>query len=292
MFLVARGKRLTTLAGCVIVAAPWYVLCGLRNGAGFWRELFWKQQVERFFSPSLQHVQPIWYYIPIILAGLFPWTPLAGLLFRRKTYKDTRVYFLAGWVVYGLLFFSISRNKLPGYVLPLLPALAIVLASALEAAEAQAKWWLSAAALTLAALPVIMRALPDGLLFGFRRAPLSLGSMGSLVSALVFVALAAGIWWLALRERLTEAVLGMGLTIAVAVSYLKIETFPILDQRVSVRAFWRANQSQAANACLENVRRDWEYGLNYYAGHPLPSCSDHQMHPRITVRDRRLILVN
>lgn len=84
----------------------------------------------------------------------------------------------------------------------------------------------------------------------------------------------------------------MGIVIVMAVTYLKIETFPILDERVSVRVFWRANQSQAANACLENVRRDWEYGLNYYAGHPLPACGDDQARPRITVRDRRLVLVN
>lgn len=292
MFLVARRKRLTMLAGCVVVAAPWYVLCGLRNGRAFWQELFWKQQVERFFSPSLQHVQPFWYYLPILLAGLFPWTPLAGLLFRRKTYKDVRVFFLAGWLVFALLFFSLSKNKLPGYVLPLLPALAIVLASALDAVEAQAKWWLSIAALTLAGLPVIMRALPDGLLFGFRKAPLSVGSVASLLTVLLVAAFAVGIWWLAWRERVSEAILAMGIAIVMAVTYLKIETFPILDDRVSVRVFWRANQSQAANACLENVRRDWEYGLNYYAAHPLPACRDDQSRPRITVRDRQLVLVN
>ncbi|MGD1092712.1 MAG: glycosyltransferase family 39 protein [Bryobacteraceae bacterium] len=292
MFLVARGKRLTMLAGCVVVAAPWYVLCGLRNGAVFWRELFWKQQVERFFTPSLQHVQPFWYYIPILLAGLFPWTPLAGLLFGRKTYRDVRVLSLAGWVLFGLVFFSAARNKLPGYLLPLLPALAIVLASALEAASSQAKWWLSTSALILGGLPVIMRALPDGLLFGFRKAPFSFGSPAAILTVLPFVILAAGVWWLAWRDRVTEAILTLGIAIIAAVTYLKIETFPILEERVSVRGFWRANQSQAANACLDNVRRDWEYGLNYYAGHAMPACTDDQMRPRITVKDQRLVVVN
>jgi 4-amino-4-deoxy-L-arabinose transferase-like glycosyltransferase len=291
MFLVARGKRLTMLAGCVVVAAPWYVLCGMRNGAGFWQELFWKQQVERFFTPSLQHVQPFWYYVPILLAGLFPWTPLAGLLFRTKMYKDVRVLFLSGWVLLGLVFFSAARNKLPGYLLPLMPALAIVLASALEAAETQAKWWLIASALALAGLPAIMRALPDGLLLGFRKAPLSFGSAAPVFAAMAFVILAAGVWWLAWRDRVTEAILTIGIAIIAAVTYLKIETFPILDERVSVRGFWRANQSRAANACLDNVRRDWEYGLNYYAGHAMPACTNDQMRPRIAVKDQRLVLV-
>jgi hypothetical protein len=177
-------------------------------------------------------------------------------------------------------------------LLPLLPALAIVLASALEAASSQAKWWLSTSALILGGLPVIMRALPDGLLFGFRKAPFSFGSPAAILTVLPFVILAAGVWWLAWRDRVTEAILTLGIAIIAAVTYLKIETFPILEERVSVRGFWRANQSQAANACLDNVRRDWEYGLNYYAGHAMPACTDDQMRPRITVKDQRLVVVN
>ena len=95
LILVTRGKRLSTAAGAVIVAAPWFVLCYARNGSAFWNDFFWKQHVERFFSPTLDHVQPFWYYIPVLLAGLFPWTPLAGLLARRKIYDDVRVRLLA-----------------------------------------------------------------------------------------------------------------------------------------------------------------------------------------------------
>ena len=190
-----------------------------------------------------------------------------------------------------MAFFSVARNKLPGYLLPLLPALAIVLASALDSAETQAKWWLSASALTLAGLPVIMRALPDGLLLGFRKAPFSFGSAASPFAATAFVVLAAAVWWLAWRDRVREAILTIGIAIIAAVTYLKIETFPILDERVSVRGFWRANQSRAANACLDNVRRDSEYGLNYYAGHAMPMCNDAEMRPRIAVKGQRLVLV-
>src|SRR5437016_13020333 len=131
---MARGTRVDMIAGCVVVAAPWYALCLARNGAVFWDDFFWKQHVERFYSPSLQHVQPLWYYIPVILAGLFPWTPLAALLARPKTYDDVRVRFLVAWLIFGLLFFSVAQNKLPGYVLPLMPALAIVLSVARETA--------------------------------------------------------------------------------------------------------------------------------------------------------------
>ena len=134
LFLV-RGKRLTILAGVAIVAAPWFVLCWLRNGGAFWDDFFWKQHVARFLTPSLEHVQPFWYYLPVLLAGLFPWTPLVALLARRQFYADFRMRLLGAWVLYGLVFFSVARNKLPGYLLPLLPAMAILLAAAWESAS-------------------------------------------------------------------------------------------------------------------------------------------------------------
>src|SRR5207344_481418 len=126
VLLIARRMRLAMIAACAVVAAPWYVLCELRNGPAFWNEFFWKHHVERFLHPTLDHPQPFWYYLPVLLAGLFPWTPLAGLLFSPKTYRDERIRFLALWVLVGLVFFSWSQNKLPGYVRPLTPALAII----------------------------------------------------------------------------------------------------------------------------------------------------------------------
>ena len=77
----------------------------------FWNDFFWRHHVERFLSPSLQHVQPFWYYIPVLLAGLFPWTPLALLLFSPKTYDDARIRFLTFWLLYALAFFSAAQNK-------------------------------------------------------------------------------------------------------------------------------------------------------------------------------------
>ena len=91
--LLITRKRFHILAAAVIVASPWFILCWLRNGPAFWDDFFWKQHVARFLTPSLEHVQPIWYYIPVLLAGLFPWTPLAALLTRRQLYADRRLLF-------------------------------------------------------------------------------------------------------------------------------------------------------------------------------------------------------
>jgi 4-amino-4-deoxy-L-arabinose transferase-like glycosyltransferase len=286
VLLIARGRRLTTIAACIATAAPWYVLVWFRNGSSFWHEFFWKHHVERFFTPSLQHVQPYWFYIPVILAGLFPWTPLAGLLFRPKLFSDVRIRVLGGWLLFAVLFFSIARNKLPGYVLPLLPALAIVLAIAIEKLPATAaRWWLTASAVLLVALPVIVAALPEALLSGVRRAPVVL------TPGVPFLLIAPLVWWLTRREKATLGILVIGLAVMFGLAYVKGKVFPVLDSRVSVRQFFESNRGAVAGACLdESIRRDWEYGLNYYADRPLPHCEAGQV-PRISSVNGRLVFV-
>jgi hypothetical protein len=61
-----------------------------------------------------------------------------------------------------------------------------------------------------------------------------------------------------------------------------------MEERVSVRGFWRAHQPQAAAACLDGVSRTPAYGLNYYVGRPLEPCDGGS--PRISVENGRLVL--
>jgi len=280
--LLITRKRFHILAAAVIVAAPWFILCWLRNGAAFWDDFFWKQHVARFLTPSLEHVQPLWYYIPVLLAGLFPWTPLAALLARRQLYTDRRLLLLALWLVYGLLFFSIAKNKLPGYLLPLLPGFAILLAAAWESARSKTIW-LSASALLLIALPTVTAILPDALLAGLSRTHIAFAPLG-----LLFLIPAIAVWML--QKKPESALLIVTLAAALGAVYLKQATFPALDNTVSVRAFWRSNQSAVSTACVDNVSRTLQYGLNYYATHELPPCAADAGSPRITTQDRRLTL--
>lgn len=281
--LLITRKRFHVLAAAVIVAAPWFVLCWLRNGAAFWDDFFWKQHVARFLTPSLEHVQPIWYYIPVLLAGLFPWTPLAALLAKRQLYNDRRLLLLALWLLYGLLFFSIARNKLPGYLLPLLPGVAILLAAAWESARFKAVWLVSCA-LLLIALPTVTAILPAALLSGLSRTHVIFAPIG-----LIFLAPAIAVWLLSKKPDC--ALLTVALAAAIGVAYLKYATFPALDNTVSVRAFWRSHQDAIPTACIENVSRTLQYGLNYYAAREIPTCSTLPPgRPSITTRNRKLVL--
>jgi 4-amino-4-deoxy-L-arabinose transferase-like glycosyltransferase len=282
-FLLARRRRLGILAGSVLIAAPWFILCYARNGAAFWDDFFWKQHVSRFFTPELEHVQPFWYYVPVLLGGLFPWTPLFGLIARRKLYDDARIRFLALWIAYGFVFFSTAKNKLPGYLLPLMPAVAIVLAAALKHAPAK-RWWMALCAALLIALPTAAAILPEALLVGLSRTHIAFAPAG-----IVFASVSAAAWWIANRHRAELAVTVVALATAAGIVYFKYRTLPALDSTVSVRSFWRENRLAASSACVDQVNRAWQYGLEYYAGHALPQCGPGDA-PRIVVRQRRLAL--
>lgn len=276
VFLIARGKRWQILAACAITAAPWYLLCYWANGASFWDEFFWKHHVSRFVDGSLEHVQPFWFPSAVLLAGLFPWTPLIALIPSRRTFDDARVRFLLFFLLFGLLFFSASTNKLATYVLPLLPALAIIMAVALEKTKA-ISWWLAGCSLLLAAVPMVAAILPDALSDGLSRV-----EWQAAYSWMLLVPLAAGAlaWWFAREEpdregseRRRWAVLAVALGAIASVAYLKWTALPEMDARASVRPFFRAHRSEITSACVDRLRRGAVYGLNYYAERPLPVCT-------------------
>lgn len=288
-FFIARGKRIAITVSCLAVALPWHVLCFLRNGRAFWDEYFWRQQFSRFFTPERQHVHSWWYYLPVLLAGLFPWTPLFALVARRSTYSDMRMRSLGAWLLYGLAFFSASQNKLPGYLLPLLPGVALLLAFGLDQIADQkteerlrlAPWLLAASAASLIVLPTVVAMLPQAMLAGVAHTHIDF------VLGTPFLLAAALVWWLSWSRKPSLAILAAGMAVVFGVAYFKGAAFPELDDRVSVRGFWRTHAAQTAGACLDDIGRTWEYGLNYYAGHSFPACAAGKT-PRITVVNGRL----
>jgi hypothetical protein len=143
----------------------------------------------------------------------------------------------------------------------------------------------------LIATPAIASYLPDALTFGstsahFPVARLARGWPFALAAAGVF-----GLAWVAKNEpgRREQMMLAAALAALAAVGYFKFALLPVLDQRYSVRGFARANAPQIEGACIKDVRRDWVYGLNYYAGRPLAECSGTQW--QVQVRDGQLQFV-
>ncbi|HEX7362731.1 MAG TPA: phospholipid carrier-dependent glycosyltransferase [Bryobacteraceae bacterium] len=254
----------------LVIALPWYIAVYQANGEVFLKQFFWKQHFERIYSPVLQHVQPWYYYFPVLLFALFPWTPLAGLLARRGMTWDGRRRFLAAIFCFGFVLFSISLNKLPGYLLPLLPSLFALIGAQFETrtiAETSRRWLLPSACL-IAAVPLLAPMLPQSLLAGH----ISFASVsGTTPTELFYICVPILVALLAHRTR---AGVLLVLCVVAAGLYLKTATFPVLDRSVSARGLWRQMQMVgiSGQVCQDGINRDWLYGLSFYRGSLVPRC--------------------
>jgi 4-amino-4-deoxy-L-arabinose transferase len=278
-------RKIAISAGVgVIVAAPWYIICTVRFGRTFLTDFFWIHHFERFTSDALKHAQPIWFYVPVMVAGWIPWCPLLPLAFRKELRSDRRTLFLVASAGFGFVFFSAARNKLPGYLLPLFPPLAAVLGLALWRLKS-ANWWLAASALLLGAMNLAARLLPAALLHGLSRSDFVSAPW---LETLAFGPVAIAVWFLDRAGRRTAAVVLVSLGVVGGALYLKSSVYPVLDRTVSARALWLRVQPVADRVCVENIDRNFLYGLNFYSHQPLPSCQD-QPRPLHLVQEEEAI---
>jgi len=139
------------IAAFCATALPWYIRCARRN-PDFFRVFIIEHNFKRYLTPEFQHIQPFWFYVPVVLAALLPWTAIflwsaihGAIRLVRARYAKDSTWFLICWAGFCLLFFSISRSKLPGYILPALPALVLPLAHSLTGIEKIPRWLLRAA---------------------------------------------------------------------------------------------------------------------------------------------------
>jgi 4-amino-4-deoxy-L-arabinose transferase-like glycosyltransferase len=140
-----RGS-LSFLPGIIAFMAitlPWYILVTLRSDFQFFRIFILQHNFQRFFgevAPGGQHVQPFYYYLLCLLAGSYPWSffalqsiliPLPALIknIRKAGFSFDKRAFPLVWAWTVLLFFSLSRAKLPTYITPAFPPLAILIAA-------------------------------------------------------------------------------------------------------------------------------------------------------------------
>ncbi len=255
------------------VTLPWYVLCQLRNPE-FFPTFFIQHQLGRFNSPELRHVQPWWFYLPVLLAAFFPSSALAAFAFSPAIYHDRRRQFLAAIAVWGVIFFSASRNKLAGYVLPLLPLICALAGAGLDAGRERRSRLLplaiAASSLLLAFLPLCVPLLPSALATGFQSA-LAGHSADGFHSALAIAAATALAAILLFLSR-DQALLAWFALACAGWLYVEVAALPEVDEQVSARSLWARLPEPRRAFCLGAVNRSWQYGLNYYSAIPLGSC--------------------
>ena len=133
--LDARGIAVAALTAAVI-GLPWYVAMWLEHGNAYLRSFFVADNFERFATERFNDARPFWFYVPVLLGGLMPWSvflvaftadALAGARRRTLRLSDTDWRLLL-WAVMPLVFFTLSVGKQPRYILPVLPPLAVFVA--------------------------------------------------------------------------------------------------------------------------------------------------------------------
>ena len=122
--MLVRGALVAAL-----VAVPPYVLMGIEEPE-YLRYFLWEKNVGSFVSEESRHPNPFYYYVPTLLAGVFPWSAFIPLtawkLLRRPAALDPGRLFLLIWAGFVFVFFSAATSKLPTYLLPLFPAVALL----------------------------------------------------------------------------------------------------------------------------------------------------------------------
>ncbi len=125
-------RPLTALAAVAVVAAPWYVWVGIRTDGQWPREFFGVHNFGRFLNAMDNHRGPIFYYLGALAVGFFPWSVLSvpTLLHVKRQLDLERSWrpgyvLLGSWVAVWVGFFSLAGTKLPSYVVPVYPALAL-----------------------------------------------------------------------------------------------------------------------------------------------------------------------
>jgi 4-amino-4-deoxy-L-arabinose transferase-like glycosyltransferase len=121
------------IASFCFIALPWYILCARRN-PDFFRIFIIEHNFKRYLTPEFQHIQPFWYYAPILFLAVLPWSAIfiwgviagAAQVARKKFLSAGGTFFLS-WTVFCILFFSISQSKLPGYILPAIPPVVLLM---------------------------------------------------------------------------------------------------------------------------------------------------------------------
>lgn len=265
------------------IALPWYFAVQARN-PGFFHEFIVEHNLGRFSENLYHHTEPFWYYLPVTALAFLPWTvfAIAALVQSVRTWWTDRNsiarlqdgvgnqlgIFACCWLVVPLVFFSASHSKLPGYMLPAIPAGALPLADYLgnrlrQNEGSRVPTWLVILHALFAAAPI-----PASLiayLVTQHRLP---GGQPMLVALAIAFVLCAGIALTLARKnglRMLRFVTLIPVVLTVG-AVLKLGSAAI-DHTFSSRPLAReiaAMETRPLPLAVYHIPRELEYGLTFY----------------------------
>lgn len=273
-------------------ALPWYILCARRN-PDFFRVFIIEHNFKRFLTPEFQHIQPFWYYGVVLLVAFLPWTgpfvlaAISGIIRLGRTRCTSEINgLLLCWSVFCVLFFSVSKSKLPGYTLPAIAPLALLLSEPLvrrlPVRQSANRFFFLTVGLTLAALSYLSFRLADRIPFVTDVHPTPTAvriSAAFLIGALIVLVLA----WLGRSQYVLLATA----LIPIAVLTLCAPTLWQLDAGISARrainiARERLAPDQLDQATTYKLNRALKYQVQFYLHREVQEWSpDNRTHSMI-----------
>ena len=281
-------------AGIVLylaVTLPWFIAVQRANPE-FFRTFFLQHNVERFSTNLYHHAQPFWFYLPVALLALLPWTVfvIVALVDAIRDWRfsaqqppgveDLRTY-LTVWFLLPMAFFSLSQSKLPGYILPAIPAGTILLANFVwrreQEAENPSAWLAMLHALLSAAMLVAALIVP------FKLLKLALPRNVIMVAAALGVTAIVALWF-SMRMQGYRVLRFITLVpVVIAFALLLRGTAPIVNLLQSVRpveaAIHESVLGQIPSIAVYDVPPGVRYGLAFYLNQPIASYEKNEVPP-------------
>ncbi len=281
---------------------PWYIAVQRRN-PDFLRIFFLEHNLERFATNRYMHEHPFWYYIPIMLLALMPWSVIAMRAlaeavqqsiaeWRARLTKhhyvghsrwgDAFPEFLVLWTLFPIVIFSLSHSKLPGYILPSIPPLTILTGDYINRIRLKGLnlWLLLLHALLSATTIVLVLLLPWHITHPGGKPPVSILlpalSSGLAAALLILVVVARfGVTRLRIATMVPLVVMlffifGVGPFFGLPAVTATKKNIRLLDAAYSARPLAAIiSQIERPNegVSVYKVRRDVEYGLSFYRNH-------------------------
>jgi 4-amino-4-deoxy-L-arabinose transferase-like glycosyltransferase len=278
---------------------PWFIAVQHQNPT-FFREFFLEHNLERFATDRYQHVQPIWYYLIVVVLAMMPWTVLAvralfdGILTsvaewrlrrlnpRRRVPKrpgDAFPEFLVLWALIPIVFFTFSQSKLPGYILPSIPPLAILTGDFLFRRRKPGlnRWVLLGHAVLCGVMTMFALLLPWFVAHGAKMPPprgLVIAVLSAAGATLLILIVVKG-YGVARLRLVTTGILavlvlflyGVGPFFGIPAVGATKRVIHLLDRAYSARPLADRLATLAPadeTVAVFRVRRDVEYGLSFY----------------------------
>jgi 4-amino-4-deoxy-L-arabinose transferase-like glycosyltransferase len=278
---------------------PWFIAVQHQNPT-FFREFFLEHNLERFATDRYEHSQPFWYYLVVVALAMMPWTVVAvralidGIQTSVAEWRlrhsriatpcasrtgDAFPEFLVLWALIPIVFFSFSQSKLPGYILPSIPPIAILTGDFLFRRRQLGlnRWLLFAHAVLCGIMTVTVLLLPWFVAHGAQippAHPLIAALVAASGAALLILIVTKGFGVAKLR-LVTCAVMvvlvlflyGVGPFFGIPEVSATKRVIYLLDRTYSARplAAKLASIAPASETiAVFRVRRDVEYGLSFY----------------------------